>query len=227
MKTKFFPTITAINNDHYKKLKEAEELGLEEICVFFSPLNPKKRKEFYPVLEKSKIKKIPFAHIRGDFDKNEIYYLKEKFGTTLFNFHSSNQHPILYKYDELEKEIYIENTMTRFTDEEISNYAGICLDVSHLENDRLTDRERYEYFIVLLDKLNCGCGHLSAIKKNKKYCPVAEANRYDKHFFDEFTDFDYILKYKDKLPPVIALEVENSINEQIEAIEYIKKLLEY
>ncbi len=225
MKTKFYPTITAVSNGHFKKLEEAKKLGLKKLCVFFSPLDQEKRKVFYKALEKSVVKEIPFAHIRGDFLREEINYLKKKFNTKYFNFHSDNQHKILYDYGDLKKEIYIENTMTRFKENETREYAGICLDVSHLENDRLAKNGRYIYFKNLLKKMKCSCGHASAIKKKIDYCYVAEEKRYDNHFFENISDFDYLSRYKKFLPQIVALEVENSLTDQLKAIKYINKKL--
>lgn len=225
MKIKFYPTITAISGDQYRKINEADNLKIKKLCVFFSPLNPKERKKIYKELEKSNIEEIVFAHIRGDFTKDEVYYLKKKFNTKLFNFHSTNQHPILYDLEELKKEIYIENTMTLFNEDEINDYAGLCLDISHFENDRLTKNKRYKYFKKLLNTMDCGCGHASAIKNKNIYCPIVKNKRYDKHIFNAFKDFDYLLKYKNILPETMALEVENSLKEQLEAIKYINELL--
>ncbi|MDA3840637.1 MAG: hypothetical protein PF572_06160 [Patescibacteria group bacterium] len=225
MGVRFYPTITAISGNEYKKLAEAKKLKLTEVCVFLSPLKPEQREKFYKELEKSNIEEIPFAHIRGDFTKDEIYYLKKRFKTKIFNFHSVNQNPILIDFKELKKEIYIENTMTEFTEDEINNYAGICIDISHLENDCLINSPRHIYFKKLITQMNCGCGHASAIKNTKEYCPVAENERHDKHIFSDLKDFDYLVKYKKILPPIIALEVENSLEEQLVAIEYINKLL--
>jgi len=225
MQITLYPTITAVSNCHFEKLEEAQKLKIKKLCVFFSPLIQEKRKVFYKALEKSIIKEIPFAHIRGDFTKEEIIYLKKNFNTRLFNFHSDNQHKIFYDYGDLKKEIYIENTMTKFNESEITDYAGICLDVSHLENDRLTNNGRYLYFKNLLKKMNCACGHASALKKDINYCEVAEEKRFDKHFFEKLSDFDYLVKYKKILPQVIALEVENTLSQQLKAIEYINKKL--
>ena len=225
MKTKFYPTITAISGQQYKKIKEADNLNLKKLCVFFSPLNSEERKKFYRELEKSNIEEIIFAHIRGDFTKDEIYYLKKRFKTKLFNLHSTNHHPILYKLEDLKKEIYIENTVCEFSEDEIENYAGLCLDISHLESDRLTKDKRYKYFKKILKEVDCGCGHASAIKKEKTHCPVVGNQRYDEHIFNKMGDFDYLLRYKNILPKTIALEVENTLEEQLKAIKYINKLL--
>ena len=225
MKTKFYPTITAISGNQYKKINEAEKLNIKKLCVFFSPLNIEERKKLYKELEKSTIEEIPFAHIRGDFTKDEMYFLKKRFKTKLFNFHSENQYPIKYDFSEFKNQIYIENTTTQFSDYEIKKYAGLCLDVSHLENDRLTKNDRYIYFSDLISKMNCACGHASAIKETSTYYGEVKNERYDKHVYSDLKDFDYLLKYKDILPETIAIEVENTLEEQIEAIKYINNLL--
>ncbi len=225
MKTKFYPTITTLSNSHFDKIVEAENLDLKKLCVFFTKLDPEERKIFFKELDKSNIQEIPFAHIRGDFREDEINFLKKRFKTKYFNIHSEEQHPILYDYGPLKKQIFIENTMYKFRDNEINDYAGMCLDVSHLENDRLTKSWAYPYFSELLKSMGSKCGHASAIGKYREYCPVAESKRYDNHFFKNNQDFDYLLRYKNILPEIVALEVENSLEEQVEAIKYINKLL--
>lgn len=223
---KIYPTITAVNGNQKEKILEADTLGIKKLCVFFSPLSYEKRKKLFRDLEKSNINEIPFAHIRGDFTREEIILLKEKYKTNFFNIHSANQHPVLPAIKEFAKEIYIENTMTEFSEYEIKNYAGICLDISHYENDRLSKNKRYQYYNSLLGKMNCGCGHISAIKNETDFCPVAEDKRYDRHTFTKLSDFDYLLKHKNILPGIMALEVENPIKEQLEAIKYISELLD-
>jgi hypothetical protein len=41
------------------------------------------------------------------------------------------------------------------------------------------------------------------------------------------SEFDYLKKYVDLIPKIAAVEVENSLTEQLEAIEYIKKQLDF
>jgi len=47
-----------------EKIKEACLLGLEEVCFFPAAIDKKERRKAYRLLEKNKVKAIPFVHLR-------------------------------------------------------------------------------------------------------------------------------------------------------------------
>lgn len=225
---KILPTITAINKSRWrKKIEETEKLKLREVFLFLTPLDIKERREMYELLNKTKVEKIPFVHIRSDMELWELDYLIEHYKTEIFNIHSIRQYPLLYNYDKYKHMIYIENsTVFPLQEKEIKDFAGICLDISHLENTRLIDQNAYEDNINLLEKYPIGCNHISAIKKlpfSKKDSPRL---RHDCHDLEDLSELDYVKTYPlNYFSPFIAIELEDSIKEQLNAKDYIIDLL--
>lgn len=224
---------TVLGADWQAQLQESAALGLEEIAVFLTGLNPADRKVFYREAKKIKFKKIPFVHIRHDFTAQEIGYLAKEFKMEKVNIHFIKEHLPRYDISEFKKIIYVENhpghsigdDELAVAEEIIKKYAGICLDVAHLESDRREDAESYQKYTALLKKYPCGCGHISAVKSDKMYDKEEDRYAYDWHTYKELGEFDYLKRYEEFLPPIAALELTNSITEQLTAKNYIEKLL--
>jgi len=221
----FFPTITTTKNSNWKgKIKEAKYLNLSELAVFPTALNQLQRKKLYHLLEESNIKSIPFVHLRGDMKLWELDYLVKKYHTQRFNIHSIKKFPLIYDYSKYKHIIYIENTDSCLSESELKNFAGICLDFSHLENDRLMQKQRFEHNLKLIKKYPIGCNHISVIKK----IPHLEGNekRVDEHWMEDFSELDYLKNYPlHYFSEFCAIELENSLKEQLDAIGYIIKLI--
>ena len=228
---KIFPTIVTTTYNHsfpnyLEKIEEADFLGIKEICFFPTALEKEERKKAYRVLEKSKIESIPFVHLRHDMEPDEAGFLIKYFQTKVFNIHFS---PFFLseKWRKYRKKIYIENTVYPWREEEIKDFAGICLDFSHLEDFRLIYSEGFRKNIKILEKYPCGCGHISAVNSKPKYEVEFNLNYYSQHYFESLADFDYLKNYPRKyFPPIIALELENSLEEQLQVKEYIEKIME-
>jgi len=152
----------------------------------------------------------------------ELDYLIERYQTEIFNIHSMKQYPLLYNYDKYKQMIYIENsTVFPLQEKEIKDFAGICLDLSHLENIRLIDQNAYEDNINLLEKYPIGCNHISAIKKSPFSKKDSPRLRYDCHDLENLSELNYIKTYPvNYFSSFIAIELENSI-----AKDYIIDLL--
>lgn len=219
-----YPSITTTKGDWREKIAEAKKLNLTEVCFFPTVLSQAERAEAYQLLERTKIFHIPLVHLKNDMIADEIKYFQTKFKTKFFNIHSENsEHKFSYDLSDYAEFIYIENQRVEFSEAELKKYAGICLDVSHLANQQLGNDKIHDYFVNLLGKYPCGCAHISAIiKKSGIFFGLRS---YSRHVFKNLTEFDYLLDYKKFLPEVLALEVENSIVEQIEAQKYISNLL--
>lgn len=226
MNIKFLPTITTTpRSDWRAKIQEIDELGLEEVALFPTMLDDIQRKELYSLLRKTKLKTIPFVHLRTGMHDDEMEMLMNDFGTKIFNAHSRPEHPVTCNLDKYGNKIYIENHFDKIDLEFVKKCAGICLDVSHHENTRLLIPEIYEYFNEIFKKNKIGCGHISAIKKTLLYDRKEGIEHYDDHYFDDFSEFDYIVNHKDILPSIMALEVGNPLSEQVRVIDYINSLL--
>lgn len=222
---KIFPSITTITNSNWKKkVKEVQNLGLKEVCLFPTCLDEKERKELYQLLKKTKIEKVPLVHIKGDMVVEELDYLVKNYKVEALNIHSKHKHPIFHNYEKYKNIIYIEPLFSLLDEEEIKNYAGICLDFSHLENNRLLHPEVYENNIEIIGKYSCGCNHISPIKKFSS----EEENKikYDSHDLEDLSEFDYLKRYPASyFSSILAIEIENSIEEQLKVKDYIINLL--
>lgn len=223
---KFIPTITTTSGSNWKeKFREIEALKIEEVALFLTCLTKDQRKNLYEVLKNSSIKKIPLVHLRSDMDVSELEFLAKTYDTRVFNTHSERLFPIdnewLVKYREL---ICIENTYDAPLDpEEIKKYGGICLDFAHLENLRLLENERYKKEIEVLSKFPIKCNHVSVIKKEFSFVDSKTRKlQYDSHHLDDFSELDYLKNYPVQyFSDYCAIELDNKISEQIEAINYI------
>jgi len=223
---KILPTITTISKGLWrKKIEEVKKLRLKEVFVFLTALDEKERKEFYELLKETEIEKIPFVHIRSDMKLSELDYLVENYKTELFNVHTEKQYPFVYDYSKYKNIICIENICAfRLNEKEIKDYAGTCLDFAHLENIRLTNKKAYEHDVKILEKYPVKCNHISAIKE----ISFLRKNimKYDSHYLEDLSELDYLKKYPaNYFSSFIAIELENSIKEQLKAKDYILDLL--
>jgi len=223
---KFIPTITTTSGSNWKdKLREIEALKTEEVALFLTGLTKEQRKNLYDALKTSPIKRIPFVHLRSDMDVSELEFLAKTYDTRVFNTHSERLFPIdnewLVKYREL---ICIENTPDAPLDgEEIKKYGGICLDFAHLENIRLLESDRYKKETEILSKFPIKCNHISVIKKEFSFVDSKTRKlQYDSHHLDDLSELDYLKNYPIQyFSDYCAIELDNKISEQIEAIDYI------
>lgn len=157
-------------------------------------------------------------------DPNEIEYFKRRFKTEVFNIHSPKRDFFSKKLNPLKKEFYLENTRIPWEEKEVKEFAGLCLDLSHLENDRRLHPEVFENDMKLLKKYPIGCNHISAIKE-KMFFSHGEW-QYDCHQLESLSELDYLKNYDISLfSNYIAIELENSIVEQLKAKEYILKII--
>lgn len=235
---KILPSVTTISNldpaisdsDWRSKIKEICDLNMEEVAVFPTCLNKEERKELYKLLENSPVKKIPFVHLRGDMESDELKYFIENYGTEVFNIHSKREYPYPKDCLEFKEKIYIENVYYPLDEKEVRNFSGVCVDFSHLENDRLLYKEKFEHNTQVIKKFSVGCNHISSIRKGihldseSKY--DESSIRYDFHYLKELSELDYLKNYPLRyFSRYAAIELENSIKEQLEVKKYVENLL--
>lgn len=221
---KIYPTITTLV-DYTGKIKEIKTLKLTKVCVFFTGLNKKERKVLMNEIKKTSIKEIPFSHIRDDMDEEELNFLIKNYNTQIFNIHSLKDCFNNYNYPNYTQMICIENSLHALDEEEIKNWGGVCLDMSHLENDRLSDEKSFNQNLKVIQKYGVKCNHISAVK-DKMFTTKEGLRRYDSHTANNLNDFDYLKKYDKKLfSNFCAIEINNDIAFQLEVIDYINKIL--
>lgn len=204
-----------------EKIKELNALGVKEAGLFLEFLVREQRKRVYAELLKSGLKKIPLVHIRHDMTKDELKFLKNKFKTRYFTLHEVNfQHDDIFKWRGFYKNLYLEMNFDNFVSKkvEVEKIGGFCIDLAHFKvglemlnkdfNYVYSKRYRSEYF---------ACNHLNG------WNPAVNC---DMHTIGKLEDFDYLKTLPDFLfSRYIALEVFNSIKEQLEFKKYLVRIL--
>jgi hypothetical protein len=226
-KRKILPSITTTSGSDWKaQLKEVKELKLKEIAIFPTCLKEKERKKFYSLIEKTGIKSIPFCHLRSDMKIEELDFLIKNYKTRVFAIHGQSENPLIYDYSKYKNMIYVENVYHLFNEKELDYFGGVCLDFSHLENDRILHKNKFKKIIKIIKKYPIGCNHISVVKKNSRWDEKESSLCYCGHYFENLSEFDYLKRYpKNYFSNIVAIELENSIKEQLLAKEYIINIL--
>lgn len=213
---------TTPRSDWREKIKEIVKFNISEIALFPTFLKAKERKEFYNLLEKTPVKKIPHVHLRDDMEEWEIEMLCEKYQSEVFNIHEEHSDvPVFQKY---RNKIYIENAY-RFIDENnLKKYAGICLDVTHLEKILSINKSIYNQIMDLVVKYPIGCCHISS-KVNFLHSFFRTIKLCGSHYMINLKEIDYVKKYLPYFPKYASIELENPIAIQLKVKNKIEKML--
>jgi len=232
MKPKILLGLTTTRNSDWRgKVKEIDELKIKEVAFFSTCLKLVERKELYGLLEKTGLQRIPFVHLKDDFEEWEFEYLIKKYKTKVFNTHFDRLNKkFLQNSSKYKKLIYLENNFN-FCDEMLSwfkVFPGFCLDISHFESycaiQKISAQKNLSKY---LREYKIGCAHISAIK-DKPFSVIEEGVKfslYASHFLKNLSELNYVKKYKNFLPKFCAIELENSFREQLEAKKYLEKIL--
>lgn len=228
-----YPSLTSTDKNKINiNFDQINKLNIDTICLFLTCLEKEERNSLYQKLKQSSIINIPFVHLRSDMDELEMEYLINNFNTKVFNIHSLKIHPLTYDLSKYKNKIFVENTLGKFDEETIKLFAGICIDFSHLEHYRITEEETYNKLISQIEKYPCKCGHVSAIKQTPFFDERIQKFHHDFHFIDKgaslnkdapWTEIEYVFKYNKYFPQYLALELENTIEEQLEIIKYFNE----
>jgi hypothetical protein len=216
-KVNIYPSITCSDGNELSKIADIKELGLKEVCYFPTPTTISDRKDHYKLLEASGIIYIPLVHIMSDMEPWEIRYFMDVFHTTAFNIHTKYFFPQINDLSAYKDIIYMETSLSNI-DEELKIWAGVCPDFSHIEDAKYHLPEVYKDFMRYLEAGNLKIAHVSAIDQILSP-PSAD------HTFKSLSDFDYLKNYSEYLPEIVALELENPIEQQLEAKKYIENML--
>jgi len=209
-----------------KQIDDLAELGIKEFALFSSMLKELERKDIFRLIE-SKIPgaTIPFCHAKSDMRPEEFEYMIKKFETQKFNLHTEREHPVEHDISAYKDRIYIENTGGELLENDISSYAGICLDTAHLTFAKLTNKKNYENTLKLLDKYKIGANHISAIGE-KYWNELAQDYRYDYHYLSDLNQLEYLKEIPKKyFSDLIAIELGNDIATQLKVKERIEDII--
>ncbi len=206
-------------------LDAMRSLSIKRIALFPTCLTPAQRRDLYTKLESFDGLTIPHVHLRSDADEHELEYLSGRFGTEAFNIHPrASEHPFPPLPARFARRIFIENTNIAPEHDEVRACGGLCPDFSHWENARLMGRIGHtRQMDSLVQLFNSGCCHLSAVRPGK---PNDYNGEWDHHEYAMLQDFSYLARYKAYMPLRWAsLELQNSLEEQLAAADYINRLL--
>lgn len=213
---------TTTHSDWIDKVRELEVFEIKEVALFLTGIDKEQRKELYSLLEKSPLESAPHVHLRHDIDRGEIEYLINKYKTSLFNIHPKGKSKYNYNYDQwssFKDKIYIENTCVVPTQTELDSYAGVCADFSHWEYFGGKSKQYKNDLELIVAKNKIGCCHVSAIRSFWGIFSMSA------HYAKSEKDLDYLKKYKQYLPEIISLELENSFEEQLKFKKYLENIL--
>lgn len=217
---------TTPGSDWREKINELNTFKIKEIALFPTFLKKEERRELYALLEKTVLRNIPYAHLRSDMDLQEMNYLIKNYQTRIFNIHSEKEYPLVFDLSKFKRMIYVENTMLP-EENEFERFGGLCIDFSHWHDEKLRGNKNYdERMHSFTDKYKIGCCHISAIKKSPIVDPVIKnCLIYASHKFDSLDEFDYMKEYKNYIPEIVSIELENSFEEQLRVKEYLEKII--
>lgn len=220
MKKKIILSITGNSVEDCKdKLQEMEDRKITETALFFQHLPTSQRHEVYQELVKAGIKEVPLVHIGKSFNKEELQFLFDKYKTRYFTIHESD-FSVLSQWEGFYQYLFLEMSTDNVVAEnvEVEKIGGFCVDLAHYQKQKDRDTVDYKYVYDRRDNKDLfQCNHLSGYSFSEME---------DLHYAENEKDFDYV-----KVLPefvfgnVIAMEVNNSIEEQIRFREYVEKLL--
>lgn len=219
---------TTPKSDWKQKIKDIDRLGLKEIALFPTCLSPVERQELYEMLENTKLERIPHVHLREDFTDKEIDYLIKKYKTEVFNTHSGKYGLPLLKLTKNQDKIFVENTFQIDSEYRhfVNRFGGICIDFSHWEDIGVMQGvESYKNFESLIKLNKVGCCHISGVQEKLLEAFDEKGSYYSVHTMGKLSDLDYMKKYVKYLPKYVSLELENSFEQQLEAKEYLEKII--
>ncbi|MFC1595262.1 hypothetical protein ACFL3E_02455 [Patescibacteria group bacterium] len=214
-----YPSIKgSVNKDWQNQLEEINELGLDKVAVFVEEFDKKERPHLYKYLSKSCIREVPFVHLRDDTDYRDIEFFVNNYGTKYFNIHEDCFN-ILDQWKGYWHLLYLEMNTDGVVAKnvEVEKIGGFCIDLAHLKRAIVKGAEEAFYVFSRKNKVKFSCNHLSG------YDPITNE---DAHLITNLNQFDYLTSLPEFVfGDVIAMEVYNSIKEQLKFKEYIVRLL--
>lgn len=201
------------------KLEEIRQMKINIFGLFLERFEREQRNNIYQALEKLEIKEIPLVHIRDDMDKEELDLLFNKYKTRYFTIHEEHFN-IIDKWQDFEKYLFLEMNTDNFIADNVrvEKIGGFCVDLAHYQKQKDRQTIDYNYIFERRHKQNLfKCNHLSG---------YSFKDMEDLHYANSKKDFDYLKNLPDFVfGEVMAIEIDNSIKEQLKLGEYIVRLL--
>ena len=225
------PGLTTTSGANWRAmLDEIEVLGLDRIALFPTCLDLDQREELYSLLQATPLQSIPHVHLRDDMLPWELDFFRERYHTALFNLHPTPAGlRMLEQMPAYRAMIFLENTgrLNQDFSRGLELCGGLCVDFSHWHDfGVLRNREDYRDFPRLVAQYPVGCCHVSAVIPGGWVNPRDGKTHFNRHFFDDPGELDYIVKYLHWLPPVVSLELENPLEHQCDAARRLQRACE-
>jgi hypothetical protein len=228
------PSITTHNkrgSTWREKVSEIAPLGLREVGLFVTGFHKAERMQCYRILldiKKHHDFSIPFVHAVSDMDDSEYAFLRHEFGTRWFNLHPLREFPLIHSLsEETRSYILLENScfVDPLTREDLAGFAGLCIDISHLEDARLTNTRVHQHIVELCLEYPVCANHISAIAR-----PSSKVHRgqpqYSTHHMESPHEMEYLRAApRECVAPLAALELENPLHEQVNILEQVRHSL--
>ncbi len=215
--------------DWHGEIIKMAGLKIDTLALFLRDLPLESRRALYRDLEAAPPRSIPFVQLAADVEEWELRYLVAKYQTESFSLPASDTaFAFAGALAEPLPRMYIENP-TRIKDTPLFNesscgrihLSGVCLDTAALERNRVSDPKGYETVIRVLDHCSIGAAIISPVSESLLARFAKPSKRLDSL---------KQLRYLSHLPPsyfgeMIALNIENTFEEQVEIRAYLCALL--
>ncbi len=205
--------------DWQNKLEEIKKLKIKECSLFLERFDDFQRKKIYKSLLDSCVKKLPLVHIKNAMEKEELEFLEKNFKPECYTIHETGFN-FLQKWKGFYKKMFLEMDISNYIPEnvDIKKIGGFCVDLSHFKTALTGLLKEFEYTEKRKSiKKYFICNHLNGYS--------FEDNRH-KHTIDGLKDFDYLKTLpKFVFGKYIALEMENSVKEQLKFKKYLIGIL--
>lgn len=231
--TKILVSLTTYKNPDWREtIADLKKFNVKEFAFFLTSMKAKEERMAIMRTIKAELEdvSIPVCHIRQDMDPEELDFMIDNFGTKKFNIHPDSGLSPDHDYSKYMNIIYVENSgsglINGISEEILKQYAGICLDLSHLENCRKQKAPGYEIDVDLAQRYPIGWNHISAMTEESIYASEINSHSYERHHLEKLNQVDYIKSYyPDYFGEYAAIEMFNSIESQLEIKHYIEKIL--
>ncbi len=213
-------SITGYKNCHWQnKIEEINKRGISRVALFLERFTKTQREGIYKALLESEIKDIPLVHIRNDMKRDELEFLVKNFGSRYLTIHESSFN-VMEKWRGFFKRLYLEMNTDDFVSRkvDVSRIGGFCVDLAHFKVEATKWTKEFAYiFERRAVSRYFACNHLSGYSFERNT---------DLHFAKKLKDFDYLKTLPEFLfGEIIAIEVDNSIKEQLKFKRYLSNLL--
>ncbi len=213
-------SLTGDSEKHWRdKINEINDLGLKKIALFLEYYKKDQREMIYKALEESCVEEIPLVHIKNDMDRYELKYLKDKYFNSTLTIHE-NSFDYVEKWHGFYKSLYLEMNFDNFIAQnvKVEKIGGFCVDLAHFKAGEEKWSKDFEYVLKRRKNKNIfTCNHLGGYSYEKNL---------DVHVPTSVHQFDYLKTLPDFVfSDIIAIEITNSIADQIKYKKYILEIL--